>query len=251
MIVKKIKFIWDIFSDRFGRTIFHPQFFAKTFAWEAVKLAEKKSEGVLLDIGCGRMPYRNILLPKIKKYIGLDHPETAKLYNGEFKPDIYADAAKIPLKNKSIDTVLMLMVLEHLEDPKKVLVEIKRVLKPKGIFIFSTVQMYPVHDAPFDYFRYTSFGLKKLLESSGFRIQRIISQGSFWKFWGLSLNVYLFQTILHLAKKRETVLLAFLLIFPFYIISVLVNIFILILSIKTNDTKSKFNISHVVLAIPK
>lgn len=248
---KNIKSLWDIFSDHFGGTIFHPQFYAKDFAWEAVKLAEKESKGVLLDIGCGRMPYRTILLPRVKKYIGLDHPETAKLYDGEIKPDIYADAAKIPLENNSVDTVLMLMVLEHLEDPQKVLKEIKRILKPKGSFIFSTVQMYPVHDAPFDYFRYTRFGLQKLVETSGFTTKKIVSQGSFWKFWGLSLNVFLFQTILLLAKKKTTILLALLLILPFYLVSVLMNILMYVPSLLANDTKSRFNISHVVYAKPK
>jgi SAM-dependent methyltransferase len=249
--MKQFKSLWDLFSDHFGRTIFHPQFFAKKFAWQAVELAQKESKGVLLDIGCGRMPYRNVLLPKVKKYIGLDHPETAKLYNGEVKPDIYADATKIPLKDKSIDTVLMLMVLEHLDNPQKALKEIKRILKPGGRFIFSTVQMYPIHDAPFDYFRYTRFGLKNLLESCGFTVVQSISQGSFWEFWGLSLNVYLFQTILLLTKKKATIIIAFLLIFPFYCIAVAMNLFMYIPSLLSNDTKSRFNISHVVFAKPK
>ena len=249
--IKKFKSLWDLFSDRFGKTIFHPQFFAKTFAWEAVTLAEKKSHGVLLDIGCGRMPYREVLLPKVKKYIGLDHPETSKLYDGAIKPDIYAEAENIPLKSSSIDTVLMLMVLEHLDDPQKVLLEIKRILKPKGTFIFSTVQMYPVHDAPFDYFRYTRFGLQQLLKKSGFTTQKIVSQGSFWKFWGLSLNVYLFQTILSLIKNKTTIPLGLVLVFPFYFITIGINILMSLLSEFSDDTKSKFNISHVVFAKPK
>ncbi len=251
MSLKHVKSFWDICSDRFGKTIFHPQFFARKFAWQAVELAEKESSGILLDIGCGRMPYRNVLLPKVKKYIGLDHPETSKLYDGKFKPDIYADATKIPLKNNSIDTVLMLMVLEHLENPQKVLLEIKRILKPKGKFIFSTVQMYPIHDAPFDYFRFTRFGLKNLLEQSGFRVIENVSQGSFWEFWGLSLNVYLFQNILQFTKKRETIIFAFIFIFPFYIISFIMNCLMYVPALFADDKKSRFNISHVVFAKSK
>lgn len=251
MPLKDAKSLWDLFSDRFGRTILHPQFIAKKYAWEAVELAEKESKGVLLDIGCGRMPYRNFLLPKVKKYIGLDHPETSKLYKGEVKPDIYADATKIPLKRSSVDTVIMFMVLEHLDNPQKALLEVKRILTTNGKFIFSTVQMYPIHDAPYDYLRYTRFGLKNLLDTCGFTVVESISQGTFWEFWCLSLNVYLFQSLQLLLKKGDMKIVAFLLLFPFYGISLIMNCLAFILFPFSNSNSSRFNISHVVFAKPK
>jgi SAM-dependent methyltransferase len=248
----KSKSVWNTLSDTFGTTILHPQYFAKRYAWEAILLAQKESSGILLDIGCGRMPYRTLILPKVKKYIGLDHPETAKMYQGAFKPDIYADATKIPLSSNSIDTILMFMVLEHLPDPRLALAETRRLLKPgKGKLILSTVQMYPIHDAPYDYFRYTRYGLKVLLEEAGFTIKKMLSQGSFWSFWGLSLNVYLFQTILTLLQNRKTVVLGIILSPLFYLLSLATNICLFLPDRLSNSVKSKFNISHAVFAVRK
>lgn len=242
------KKIWDVFSDRFGSTILHPQYFAKKYAWEAVEMAEAKAHGVLLDIGCGRMPYRDLFLKKVDKYIGLDHPETARLYSGKFKPDIYANASKIPLKDKSIDTIIMFMVLEHLHDPEKALKEIKRITKKNGAIVVSTVQLYPIHDAPYDYLRFTKYGLKELFERSGLKIIKIKSQGNFWSFWGLSLNVFLFQTILSLINKKDKKFLAFILLPLFYCISLVFNIICFVPSMLIISDKSSFNISHVVVA---
>ncbi len=242
------KKLWDKLSDTFGRTIFHPQYFAKKYAWEAVEWAEKDAKGILLDIGCGRMPYRNTILPNIEKYIGLDHPETSNLYHGEYKPDIYADATSIPLKDKSVDTVIMLMVLEHLPNPQKALSEIKRVLKPDGIFIASTVQMYPIHDAPYDYFRYTKYGLKDMCKNSGFKIIKIKSRGNFWVFWCQSLNVFLFKSLKSIIKNHCGIIAGILLLPFLYPISLISNIIAVILAGFDNENDSAYNITHTFLA---
>lgn len=250
--LQNYKSLWDFFSDKLGTTIFHPQYFAKKYAREAIVIAKKISNGTLLDIGCGRMPYRSEFLPSVTKYIGLDHPETAKLYMGDLKPDIYANATKIPLRSKSIDTVLMLMVLEHLPDPLLALSEANRLLNRKnGKLILSTVQMYPTHDAPFDYFRYTRYGLKSIFEDSGFKVRKIISQGNVWSVLGISLNVYLFQSVLSLLKSKKTIILGMALSPLFYLITFLTNLLLFIPERLTSNSNSKFNISHVVFAIPK
>lgn len=248
MLQALAKSFWNHYTDILGKTIFHPQYFAKIFAESAVELVRKQAYGTLLDIGCGRMPYRERVEPKVKKYIGLDYPSTAKLYHGKYKPDIFADATDIPLPKNSIDTAIMLMVLEHLPDPKKALGEIRRVLKPNGVFITTTVQMYPIHDAPYDFFRYTKYGLLRLYSDSDLKVKKIISQGSFWSFLGLNCNVYMFQTLRDLLKKRTTLILAFLLLPFFYIFSIILNIICLFLSKFSNDKKSGFNISHLIVA---
>ncbi len=248
----KSKSLWDIFSDKLGTTILHPQYFAKKYTRDAIREAINVSSGTLLDIGCGRMPYRSIFLPAVKKYIGLDHPQTAKMYKGNLKPDIYADATKIPLKSRSIDTILMLMVLEHLPVPSDALYEANRLLSRKdGTLILSTVQMYPTHDAPFDYFRYTQYGLRSLFEKSGFKVKKIISQGNIWSLLGLSLNVYLFQFVLSLLKNKKTILLGLASSPFFYLVTLLTNLLLFIPEHFTNNSSSKFNISHVVFAVPK
>lgn len=244
--LKNYKYLWDIFTDTFGTTIFHPQFFSKQYVKESLQLALSQSKGILIDVGCGRMPYKELFLPHLKKYIGIDHPETAKLYKGKYKPDIFADAVKIPLKSASVDTVLMLMLLEHLPTPEKALKEVHRLLKSKGVCILSTVQSYPLHDAPYDYYRYTEYGLAYLAKQAGFTKIRSINQGSFWEFFGLSLNVYLFQMLLKMMKTKMSIIAILLLPF-FYNISVLTNIFCFLLSRFEDRRRGNFTINHVIL----
>lgn len=242
-----VKHLWDLFSDRFGKTILHPQYFSEIYAWEAVELARREARGTLLDIGCGRMPYRPYLEPRISRYIALDHPEVTKLYSGKYKIDIYADATKIPLKNRTVDTVIMLMVLEHLPNPLLALQEARRVLKTNGVLILSTVQMYPIHDEPYDYFRYTKYGLKSLCNEAGFSKVSITSRGNFWIFWFQNLNVYLFQTLKKMLDRKVTFIIGLVLLVPFYTIAFFSNLVGVLFSHFDDEEESHFNLTHTVL----
>lgn len=109
-----IKTIWNKFTDIFGSTPIHPQFIMKRYDHLTLLEVIKHAKGDLIDIGCGRMPYKNELLQHIDKYVGLDHPQTSKLYQSDVKPDILADASSIPVKNRSFDIALMIQVLEYI-----------------------------------------------------------------------------------------------------------------------------------------
>jgi SAM-dependent methyltransferase len=63
--------------------------------------------------------------------------------------------------------------MEHLPEPKLVLAELYRVLKPGGKMIYTGPLFYEEHEQPYDYYRYTQFGLRYLLESTGYYIDRI------------------------------------------------------------------------------
>ena len=86
--------------------------------------------------------------------------------------DIVGSVYELPFNDNEFDTVLCLSVLEHLEDPAKALLEIRRVLKLEGKIIISVPFMFPIHDAPGDYWRFTKFGLRKLF-SKGWSIQQL------------------------------------------------------------------------------
>jgi len=125
--------------------------------------------GTLLDVGCGQMPYKEFLLknnPNIKKYIGLDFAEGK--YARLKKPDLTWDGHTIPLRDSTVDCVMATEVLEHCKDPLRILKEIRRVLIPGGVFLFTTPFTWPLHDTPGDYYRYTPFSLKELLLEAGF-----------------------------------------------------------------------------------
>lgn len=119
--------------------------------------------GVLLDIGCGEKPYRNLTGGLVSNHFGLDHPGS---FHNITEVDIFANAHATGLANNSIDTILCTFVLEHLEDPQNAIKEIYRILKPGGYVILSAPLFWHLHEEPRDFYRYTQYGIKHLLSTA-------------------------------------------------------------------------------------
>jgi len=91
-------------------------------------------KGRLLDIGCGKMPYKDYVLEKsnIKEYVGLDI-ENALEYDSSIKPDYTWDGIVMPFDSNSFSTAIGTEVLEHCYEPEVILKEVHRVLE--SIFV--------------------------------------------------------------------------------------------------------------------
>lgn len=142
--------------------------------------------GKLVDIGCGDNPYGEYF-PFLKRYIGVDISNDSA--------DIIADAKGLPFKNESIDFVLCSQVIEHDKDPCRILTEAHRILKKNGVLILSAPQMGRLHGEPKDYYRFTKWGLKYLLEKNGLQIELIESQGGIFRAIGSHLNFFLIEYV--------------------------------------------------------
>ncbi|MCK5877904.1 MAG: methyltransferase domain-containing protein, partial [Candidatus Marithrix sp.] len=115
------------------------------------------------------------------------------------------------VKLYSMDTILLLDVLEHLPHPENCISEIHRVLKPTGILILQVPFMYPIHGAPLDFHRWTQYGLKQLVQKYGFTIRQKTSIGKPLETVGLLVNIAISKTILNwLQQKNPAILLAIL-----------------------------------------
>ncbi len=77
-------------------------------------------------------------------------------------PDILGDISCTSFPDSSFDTVIALEVFEHINLPQKAIKEIYRILKPKGILLLSIPFIFPIHDEPHDYQRWTLHGCKFL-----------------------------------------------------------------------------------------
>jgi SAM-dependent methyltransferase len=71
------------------------------------------------------------------------------------------------------DFIVFNQVMEHLPEPFLALKELNRVLKPGGKLIYSAPLFYEEHEQPYDFFRYTQFGVRHLFTSAGFAIERL------------------------------------------------------------------------------
>jgi len=80
----------------------------------------------------------------------------------EQKPDVVGDAQDLSFENSSFDVIVCSEVFEHVKDPRKAALEFKRVLKPGGLLLLTTRFVFPVHDAPSDFWRFTPYGLQEI-----------------------------------------------------------------------------------------
>lgn len=145
---------------------FSPFFIARYALYQEVRKSCSAISGRVLDIGCGSKPYENLC--SATEYIGLEFDSEANRKNT--KADAFYDGKVFPFKENEFDYVICNQVLEHVFNPDSFLREIGRVLKPSGRVLITVPFIWVEHEQPVDYARYTSFGLKYLLNKNGFRI---------------------------------------------------------------------------------
>lgn len=185
----------------FRKTPLHPQWFA--FLREERNLARTCAAltGTVLDVGCaGGLP-RNFL-PASSHYIGLDYYSTATDWYGT-RPDVFGDAQSLPLADASVDHALLLDVLEHLPRPIRCLDELHRVLKPGGSLTLQVPFLYPVHDAPLDFRRWTRHGLRTAAARSKFAIVEEVAIGHPLETAALTGNIAMSQTVINWMRGRS------------------------------------------------
>ena len=138
----------------------------------------------VLDAGAGEGIYRRFFSQA--RYIALDNGIGDKSwdYSGL---NVLADLAFLPFKDKSFHTVLNIVVLEHLSEPQKALRELFRVLKAPGKLYIVVPQGWELHQKPYDYQRFTCYGLEKVLLGSGFVVERLEPIGGYFWYLGRRL----------------------------------------------------------------
>jgi SAM-dependent methyltransferase len=125
---------------------------------------------LLLDLGCGPRPYYALYAPYFSKTLGADLPDSP--FPKE-NIDIYCSATEIPLDKNSVDAVLSTEVMHDMPEPRLMLKEIHRILKPGGALILTTPFVVPTVDGAYDHYRYTEQGLRYLLTAENFEIKSI------------------------------------------------------------------------------
>jgi SAM-dependent methyltransferase len=118
----------------------------------------------VLDAGAGEAPYRELFAHC--EYVTTDWTES--VHPGARRADVIASLDALPLPDASFDAVVCTQVLEHVADPGAALAELHRVLHPDGRIWLTVPLTWPLHEEPFDFYRYTPYGLTSLLEQAGF-----------------------------------------------------------------------------------
>ncbi len=171
--------------------VINPFYFARSGLAKSIAIFAHLLKGRLLDIGCGSKPYKKLFV--VDEYVGLDiDSEITRKRN---LAEVLYDGKLFPLPSNSFDSALCNQVLEHVFNPDEFLSEIYRVLKPNGKLLLTLPFVWDEHEQPYDYARYSSFGLKSLLEKNGFHILDHKKIGADATIIFQLINAYIFKVI--------------------------------------------------------
>jgi len=173
-----------------------PRYIGIAYIEPAMRRAQPYARGIMLDVGCGTRRYEAIFRNSVDEYIGLDWPE---IENRAY-PDVVGDALCIPFMTGSIDTVLATELMEHLPSPQIFLAEVARVIRNNGVLILSVPFMEPLHEEPRDYYRFTPYSLRVLLDQNGFSIRQLWNKGGWWS---VVLGSFVNQAIYNWASSLD------------------------------------------------
>jgi SAM-dependent methyltransferase len=182
----------------------NPFYFARSGLRDAMTEFAPMLSGRLLDVGCGTKPYRSLFA--VDTYIGLDIDSETSRKRGI--ADHFYDGNVFPFADSSFDAVLCNQVLEHVFNPDEFLGEIVRVLKPGGKLLLTVPFVWDEHEQPYDYARYSSFGLRALLEKQGLKVLQHKKLGADASILFQLANAYLFKITQGLPRSFKLLLTA-------------------------------------------
>jgi SAM-dependent methyltransferase len=175
----------------------------RTAIFRSIKDALPALSGKLLDIGCGKMPYKSFILENsaVSNYVGLDI-ENSLVYDNTIQPDFTWNGIRMPFGNESFDCAFGTEVLEHCPDPEIVLKEVYRILKPGGIFFFTVPFLWNLHEVPHDEYRYTPFSLERHFRNCGFTDIEIKATGGWHAAMAQMLGLWVKRSPMREGKRK-------------------------------------------------
>lgn len=200
----------ELFNPGPAGLLINPFFIARSALYRHIRDLAPQLGGNLVDVGCGSKPYRKLI--NCTQYTGLDTSDSGHDHSNE-DIDVLYDGKTFPFEANTFDSVLCNQVLEHVFHPQLFLSEINRVCKTGGKCLFTVPFVWDEHEQPYDYARYSSFGLKALFEQHGFRV---VEQRKSVKNFGVIfqlINGWLYKKTVRIRPLR--ILVTLLLMFPF------------------------------------
>jgi len=151
------------------------RFFGDVQARVYESVLRQHASGLLLDLGCGMVPLYDSYRDRVSDTICVDWPNsTHKSRHVDFEVDLNGE---IPLASNQFDTILATDVLEHISNPDLLWREIARLLKPEGKVIIGVPFFYRIHEAPYDYYRYTEHMLRLFCERNALEVVSLNAYG--------------------------------------------------------------------------
>lgn len=233
----------NIFIINWYHVFTQPFYFVRKRLYENVKLLAPRLGGEVIDFGCGSKPYKSLFI-NASSYLGVDIEISGHAHTNE-QIDIYYDGKHLPFENNSVTSIFAAEVFEHIFNIEEIIPELHRVMKPGANLLITCPFVWPEHEKPYDFARYTSFGIRHLLEKNNFIIEEQVKTGNFIE---TIAQLIMFLLYCYIPKKPYILylLLHQIFILPIIIITIVLNT-ILPKKIKRND----LYINNVILAVKK
>jgi SAM-dependent methyltransferase len=216
-------------KDRYNRELFlptaigillNPFYIVRKGLASHIRARAQILSGDILDFGCGSKPYES-LFQHAKSYVGCDVHISGHDHRGS-RIDYYYDGSRLPFSDSQFDCVVSFETFEHVFNLPEILAEIFRVTKPGGVLLASVPFAWGEHEAPFDFGRYTSFGIKSIFERCGYRVEQLDKSTTFFLALVQLFIAYLYG---HCSSRRWILLtMQIFLFFPITAIGLLANL---------------------------
>jgi SAM-dependent methyltransferase len=189
------------------RSLFiNPFYLIRKELFRNIRSFAPRIKGRLLDFGCGRKPYENLF--QVQEYIGVDIEQTGHDHANS-RVDVFYNGRELPFADNTFDSLFCSEVLEHIFNPDEILPEINRVMKPGATALITVPFCWNEHEVPYDYGRYTSFGITHLLEKHGFKVIELKKSGNFIRVLLQLWALYFFELFQKLGRTGYALSLVF------------------------------------------
>jgi SAM-dependent methyltransferase len=174
--------------------VISPVYIVRNGLYKSISKIAPSIKGAILDFGCGSKPYESLFI-NAHSYVGVDLEVSGHNHENS-KIDYFYDGKKLPFQDASFDSIVCFEVFEHVFNIEEILTELYRVVKPKGQLLISIPFAWDEHEIPYDFARYTSFGIIDILNRNNFKVVELTKTTTYVLAIFQMLIAYLFQYVL-------------------------------------------------------
>lgn len=133
--------------------------------------------GKMLDCGCGKVPYFEMLSKNVHQHYCVDYsnnPDVLNLLDEQI--DLNSD---FQLKEQNFDSILLSDVVAHIQDTEALMKKLAEHLKPQGVIVLTTPFVYWMSEYPVEFVHPTEFALRRWCERAGLEVEYLVSYGGY------------------------------------------------------------------------
>jgi len=201
--------------------------------------------GKMMDFGCGHKPYKS-LFPHVEQYIGVDYANQGHSHDKE-QIDVFYDGHSLPFSDNYFDCAICTEVLEHVPNIDESLSLLNRVLKKDAPVILTVPFVWPEHEMPFDFRRFTEGGIVQKLKEHGFETHKVHKNGDYFSVIA-ELQIMFLHRLLFTKQVYLNLFMNAIFVFPFTLTGVILS---RVFADKKQGSKRALYFNSILLASKK